>query len=403
MGVARDLVLALTGDYGSAGLYGSLQRVFGLASLLALPLCLVINAPFGKWSPSSSKLTVNGNLGWLVMELVAPLTFVHAILQPLTTVQVSPWPTTPLTLSKLEQSFAYISFERFQKVYTSLPLARRVLATMYLVHYVNRSILSSIRNPNRARMSLLVPLFAILFNLANATLLGLFLQGGFADLQDDRHQKDTWGIKVDQGRHHGDRDWNVGLFWFGIFVWAAGFVGNIVCDEMLYSLKRQASKEAKDNRQGSKGADDKQSTSHASSRYKIPRGFLYDYVSHPSYFCEWIEWTGFVIACLTLQPSPLYTTLTSQSKLKQLLNAHLKPAAQRGLTLKLLRGLPKHLRPLNLSGREEWSWIVEPPALFLWAEVAAMLPRAIRGHEWYKQTFGNEWPRDRKIVIPFIF
>ncbi|KAK4050369.1 hypothetical protein OIV83_003438 [Microbotryomycetes sp. JL201] len=389
MGVARDLVLALAGDYGSAGLYGSLQRVFGLLSVMALPLCLVINAPFGKWSPASA-LTVNGTAGWLLMELVAPITFMHAMLQPLTTIRVSPWPTS-LSIDAFRQAFPYISIERFSKVWSALPYARRLLAGLYVLHYVNRSIISSMRNPSRANMSLLVPLFAILFNLANATLIGLFVQGGFADLQDDRHQKDTWGIKVD------DKDKNVYVFWIGVVFWALGFVGNIVCDEMLYSLKRQSIEERKAARKND-DSKNKEPLPSRSSRYKIPKGFLYEYVSHPAYLCEWIEWTGFAIAASTLQPSPLLTTFTSQAKLKQLLNAHLKPAAQRGLTLKLLRGLPKHLRPLT-----DKPWLTDPPSLFLWAEIAAMLPRAIRGHEWYTRTFGQDWPRDRKIIIPFVY
>lgn len=30
----------------------------------------------------------------------------------------------------------------------------------------------------------------------------------------------------------------------------------------------------------------------------------------------------------------------------------------------------------------------------------AMLPRAYKGHLWYKEKFGKDFPKDRKIVIP---
>lgn len=36
------------------------------------------------------------------------------------------------------------------------------------------------------------------------------------------------------------------------------------------------------------------------------------------------------------------------------------------------------------------------------AEIAAMLPRAIRGHQWYHEKFGNQYPSERKAVIPFL-
>ena len=45
---------------------------------------------------------------------------------------------------------------------------------------------------------------------------------------------------------------------------------------------------------------------------------------------------------------------------------------------------------------------VTPPWLFVAAEVAVMLPRAIRGHRWYQDKFGLRYPPERKAVIPFV-
>lgn len=41
-----------------------------------------------------------------------------------------------------------------------------------------------------------------------------------------------------------------------------------------------------------------------------------------------------------------------------------------------------------------------PPLLFPLVEVAVMLPRAIRGHQWYVQTFGSLYPTTRNAVVP---
>ncbi|KAH7099031.1 3-oxo-5-alpha-steroid 4-dehydrogenase-domain-containing protein [Auriculariales sp. MPI-PUGE-AT-0066] len=81
--------------------------------------------------------------------------------------------------------------------------------------------------------------------------------------------------------------------------------------------------------------------------YAIPYGWLYRWISYPNYFCEWVEWLGFAIAAC---PKP--TTVAA-------------------------------------------------PWLFFIAEIAVMLPRALRGHEWYHDKF-KDYPRERKAVIPFL-
>lgn len=132
-------------------------------------------------------------------------------------------------------------------------------------------------------------------------------------------------------------------FWLGLFMWIFGFAGNIIHDEMLLNLRRGK------NVQDTKGKGEK-------PHYSIPRGLLYEYVSFPNYFCEWIEWTGFALAAA---PIP---TFTSGNALFQTLS---------------------------------------PPWLFVLAEILVMLPRAWKGHKWYRTRFPN-YPRNRKVVIPYI-
>lgn len=52
----------------------------------------------------------------------------------------------------------------------------------------------------------------------------------------------------------------------------------------------------------------------------------------------------------------------------------------------------------------EWLWpqhLLSPAWAFVLAEVTSMLPRALRGHAWYKRTF-DSYPSKRKAVIPFV-
>lgn len=51
------------------------------------------------------------------------------------------------------------------------------------------------------------------------------------------------------------------------------------------------------------------------------------------------------------------------------------------------------------------SQLLTPPWAFLLAEVTSMLPRAIRGVQWYREKFGREWDDSgrkggRWIVLP---
>ena len=77
--------------------------------------------------------------------------------------------------------------------------------------------------------------------------------------------------------------------------------------------------------------------------YRIPQGGLFKYVTNPSYFSEIISFLGFAIATWSLG------------------------------------------------------------AVFVLAVTAAnLIPRAFQTHKWYKKKFGDEYPANRKVLVPFI-
>jgi len=77
--------------------------------------------------------------------------------------------------------------------------------------------------------------------------------------------------------------------------------------------------------------------------YRIPQGGLFKYVSNPSYLTELISFTGFAIATWSL--GAVFVLLVS---------------------------------------------------------AANLIPRAFQVHKWYKEKFGEEYPKERKVLIPFI-
>jgi len=80
----------------------------------------------------------------------------------------------------------------------------------------------------------------------------------------------------------------------------------------------------------------------AVARYSIPRGGLFEYVTSAQYLCELVAWLGF--ALLQGSPNGLYILLVSTFNL---------------------------------------------------------VPRAVRTHAWYLQTF-PDYPKDRRSILPFL-
>jgi 3-oxo-5-alpha-steroid 4-dehydrogenase 1 len=247
------------------------------------------------------------------MEIVSPLTFVATfVAAPLSPTQNRsiPW-THPSVL----------------------------LAAMFIIHYLNRALISPLRTPSRSRSHIIVNILGAAFNLANGFSMAAYLSSPPAQsFLADAYTRT--------------------LFVVGVGIWAAGLVGNILHDEILLAIRRKAV--AKRDKNQGKNAE----------YYGIPQGMLYNFISYPNYLCEWIEWTGFALAA-----APLPTSIFSQV-----------------LSLTFLESLSRMSVPKTLT----------PPWIFVITEVLVMLPRAYRGHQWYLNRF-PEYPPNRKVVVPFIF
>jgi 3-oxo-5-alpha-steroid 4-dehydrogenase 1 len=205
---------------------------------------------------------------------------------------------------------------------------QNMLALAFLIHYTNRALISPLRTPSRSKSHLAVPLAAIAWNLTNGWLIGSYLSSpvAFAYLSSAFSQP---------------------RFWLGMTLWAAGLAGNIIHDEILLNLRRNKSDKPKGSANDTKG--DK-------PRYSIPRGLLFEYVTFPNYFCEWVEWAGFALAA-----SPLP----------------------------------------SLASKDALFASLTPPWLFFIAEFLVMFPRAWKGHQWYHEKF-SDYPKDRRVAIPYI-
>lgn len=173
------------------------------------------------------------------------------------------------------------------------------LITAFMFHYINRTFIFPFRiRTSGKKMPLIIVGSGILFNLVNGFSLGYYF-ANFASYPENYFTQPMFIA-------------GMSLFITGIFI-------NWKADNMLIQLRMP----------GETG-------------YKIPRGWLFNYISCPNLFGEIIEWTGFAIMCWNL-----------------------------------------------------------PAISFLVWTAANLIPRAISHHKWYKSEFEN-YPVSRKALIPFI-
>jgi len=226
-----------------------------------------------------------------------------------------------------------------------------LLSGLYLIHYFNRALISPLRTPSRSTSHPAVVLSGIVFNAFNGFMLASYLSS-----------RSTAAFL--EGSFSSSR------FWLGVALWAIGLVSNVAHDEILLDIRRKAKAKGKGRSDGAKKPGE---------HYAIPQGLLYSYISYPNYFSEWIEWLGYSMAAAPLP------------------NASALPA---------LAALVSAVRAGAL-GTFASLWVpfvdtISPPWAFLLAELATMTPRAVRGHHWYRRRFGDAYPRERRVVIPFI-
>lgn len=184
----------------------------------------------------------------------------------------------------------------------ALEPAPLVLFALWQAHYFQRSFVYPWRRRVRPgdTTPLLVPVLAFATNIGvsflNASILSWPEIGG-------REYAATWLVDP--------------RFLAGLALFVTGYYVNRKADAMLAALRAP----------GETG-------------YKIPRGWLYERISCPNYFGEFVVWLGWAVA----------------------------------------------------------TWSTAGAVFLLWT-VANLLPRALSNHRWYRETF-PDYPAERRAVIP---
>lgn len=135
--------------------------------------------------------------------------------------------------------------------------------------------------------------------------------------------------------------WPTLQFAAGIALFYLGLAANYYHDDELREIRRR--EEYRRERVARESGKPMQAVA---KHYQLPEAGLFKYMLYPHYFVEWVEWTGFYMAT---------------------------------------------------------GWSCVPARMFVVNEVVAMLPRAVRGRQWYIERFGAEKVGRRWAVIPGIW
>ena len=182
---------------------------------------LYIKAPYGRHTTKKWGPVISNKWGWFWMELPALLIF-------------------PLLVI-----FGYPT----NKIYSA------ILVVMWLLHYVNRTLIFpfKIRTTDKV-MPLAIVFMAVFFNSINGFINGYWV--GF--------------LQPEMGRMP-----NLHMY-FGAFIFIIGMAINKKADAKLIALRKE------------------------DVGYTIPQGWLFKYISCPNHLGEIIEWIGFAIAAWSL-------------------------------------------------------------------------------------------------------
>lgn len=175
----------------------------------------------------------------------------------------------------------------------------KVVFGVWLFHYFHRALIFPFMTRTKGKkIPVIIVVMGLVFNFVNAYLNGVYMAYYF-DIS-------RWDLVL------------VIRLTLGLLIFVAGMFINMRSDYLLISLRK--------NSQG----------------YKIPQGWLFDYVSCPNYLGEILEWLGFAIL----------------------------------------------------------AWNLAALSFFVWT-VANLLPRALANHKWYYEHFDN-YPEKRKALIPWV-
>ncbi|ODH46133.1 hypothetical protein GX48_07791 [Paracoccidioides brasiliensis] len=324
----------------SPTVYVILLSIFQYFPLVTLIQWTVPFHPQGKTSLPSSRLNFPGRYAWLCMESVGAINLLY-------------------TLYAIPSSFPD----------GQLPIWHKVVACLYVLHYLNRAVITPLfLAPSMSPIHLIIILSALGFNYLNSSCLAGWLLGygtpmlGSTALQSHHPSKfSTSYFPVEY------------LPYIGLCLFFIGMYGNIRAEGVLFRLRREEVDKRDDSSNNLKNKYDKV--------YILPppTGWFRT-ILFPHYTLEWVEWFGFLLIGFSITPSPAPTSATTPSL-----------------------ALAPYYAPLATLLLNKWGLSFPLPAIALFVNsVLTTAARASWGRNWYVERFGEERVGRRGAFVPYV-
>ncbi|KAI9367989.1 hypothetical protein BJX61DRAFT_251658 [Aspergillus egyptiacus] len=373
--------------------YQTLLNIFQYFPLVTVAQWLTSWHPAGKTS-TTSYLNLPGRLAWFTMEIIGPINLLYILtnLPPELNMQ-------------------------------TLPLPNKLVASLYVIHYINRAIISPFfAAPSMSPIHAFVMASAMLFNWFNSSCLACWLVGynvatipGYyypPPLSTETILSETLTSKTTTAT-------SLFLPSLGLALFTLGMAGNILAERTLFSLRRkEADKQARKDEPQAAASHSSPSPSEKpqprpNKYHKVyvippPQG-LFASILYPHYLCEWLEWTGFALLGTAVFPTlsapgmgMLGLSSGTGANMPQGFSAGSAMAPGASPSTPTLRLAPWLVPAVYLAERLRVPFLPLPAMVFVVNAVANMLPHARWGRKWYVERFGEGKVAGRGAVVPFV-
>ncbi|KAK2801865.1 hypothetical protein FQN51_005014 [Onygenales sp. PD_10] len=319
--------------------------------------------PQGKTSLPTSRLNFPGRYAWALMESVCACNLLYS-------------------LHNGASNFGNDGI-------SSLPTWHKVVAGLYVLHYLNRAIITPLFiAPSMSPIHISIIISAMLFNYLNSSCLAGWLLGyGTVVLGSTAPQEPAAEAAAGLNQTH-PPSFSTKYFpasyipYIGLCLFFLGMYGNIKAEGVLFRLRREEA----DKTPTTKNKQNK-NTNKYSKIYILPAPTGYfRHILFPHYVLEWLEWFGFLLIGFSITSSSSSSSPTTTASV-------IPPTPPLALA--------PYYAPLAKFLLEKCSLPFPLPAIAFFVNVVATTAaRASWGRAWYVERFGEEEVGGRGAFVP---
>lgn len=272
----------------------------------------------------------------------------------------------------------------------SLPFWHKLVAALYVLHYLNRAIITPLfLAPSMSPIHLSIMLSAASFNYFNSSCIGGWLLGYgtpiLGSTSPTAYPPSVLTEYLPSASY---------LPYIGIVIFAIGMYGNIRAEGTLFRLRREeadrrATATAKDSQQ-KQGSENNKKNRYDKVYVLPPATGYFRSMLFPHYVSEWFEWLGFLLIAFAITPEPS-SPLVGRSS-----------SSITGMGPTPVIPLAPYYAPLADSLLNKLKLPFPFPAIMFFVNVVTTTAaRASWGRKWYVEKYGEERVGARGSFIPY--